>query len=241
MKKDSIVRDTLILTVITLIAGLLLGLVYQITKEPIAASRENRKQEAYHTVFQEAETFQTFEAFEEKEAEEILRNAGVSGCYVNEAALALDSGENAIGSVVTATSKEGYGGEIKVSVGITLDGTVTGIELLSISETAGLGMNATKDDFKNQFKDKKAEEFKVTRYHSLIVRGESLPEEYQVDAVSKDGAVMGISHKILPLYGVQFHPEAVLTEYGHELLENFCKIAERFQQEQERVAIEKTA
>ena len=85
------------------------------------------------------------------------------------------------------------------------------------------------------------EEFKVTRYHSLIVRGESLPEEYQVDAVSKDGAVMGISHKILPLYGVQFHPEAVLTEYGHELLENFCKIAERFQQEQERVAIEKTA
>ena len=87
----------------------------------------------------------------------------------------------------------------------------------------------------------KPEEFKVTRYHSLIVRGENLPEEYQVDAVSKDGAVMGISHKILPLYGVQFHPEAVLTEYGHELLENFCKIAERFQQEQETEAIEKTA
>ena len=85
------------------------------------------------------------------------------------------------------------------------------------------------------------EEFKVTRYHSLIVRGESLPEEYQVDAVSKDGAVMGISHKTFPLYGVQFHPEAVLTEYGHELLENFCKIAERFQQEQETEAIEKTA
>ena len=80
------------------------------------------------------------------------------------------------------------------------------------------------------------EEFKVTRYHSLIVRGESLPEEYQVDAVSK-----GLSYVGKNIFTVQFHPEAVLTEYGHELLENFCKIAERFQQEQERAAIEKTA
>ena len=53
------------------------------------------------------------------------------------------------------------------------------------------------------------EKYKVTRYHSLIVREDSIPEEYQVDAVSDDGAVMGISHKTLPLYGVQFHPEAV--------------------------------
>ena len=72
------------------------------------------------------------------------------------------------------------------------------------------------------------ETFKVTRYHSLIVREDSIPEEYQVDAVSEDGAVMGISHKNMPLYGVQFHPEAVLTEYGHELLENFCHIAEKY-------------
>lgn len=70
------------------------------------------------------------------------------------------------------------------------------------------------------------ETFKVTRYHSLIVRPETLPEDYTVDAVAEDGAVMGISNKNKLIYGVQFHPEAVLTEYGHELLENFCRIAE---------------
>ncbi len=55
------------------------------------------------------------------------------------------------------------------------------------------------------------ESFNVTRYHSLVINGSSLPDDYQVDAVSEDGAVMRISHRRLPLYGVQFHPEAVLT------------------------------
>ena len=69
-------------------------------------------------------------------------------------------------------------------------------------------------------------EFNVTRYPSLVVRQDTLPEDYQVDCVAEDGAVMGLSHRTLPLFGVQFHPEAVLTEYGHELLENFCRMAE---------------
>ena len=72
------------------------------------------------------------------------------------------------------------------------------------------------------------EKFKVTRYHSLVVREDSIQREYRIDVVAEDGAVMGISHREIPLYGVQFHPEAVLTEYGHELLENFCCIAEKF-------------
>ena len=72
------------------------------------------------------------------------------------------------------------------------------------------------------------ETFKVTRYHSLIVKEKTIPEDYRVDSIAEDGAIMGISHRTLPLYGVQFHPEAVLTEYGHELLNNFCKIAEQY-------------
>ena len=70
------------------------------------------------------------------------------------------------------------------------------------------------------------EEFNVTRYHSLVVPEDTLPADYRVDCVADDGTVMALSHKTLPMYGVQFHPEAVLTEYGHEMLENFCRMAE---------------
>ena len=74
------------------------------------------------------------------------------------------------------------------------------------------------------------EKFKVTRYHSLIVKEKTVPADYRIDSIADDGAVMGISHRTMPLYGVQFHPEAVLTEYGHELLDNFCQIAESYNQ-----------
>jgi anthranilate synthase component II len=63
--------------------------------------------------------------------------------------------------------------------------------------------------------------FRVTRYHSLIVEHESLPDALEVTAVSDDGVIMGLSHRRLPVASVQFHPEAVLTEHGHRLLDNF--------------------
>ena len=66
--------------------------------------------------------------------------------------------------------------------------------------------------------------FRVTRYHSLVVEQEGLPAVLSVDARSGEGVIMGISHNYFPIYGVQFHPEAVLTECGPELLENFIKI-----------------
>ena len=66
--------------------------------------------------------------------------------------------------------------------------------------------------------------FRVTRYHSLVVSPEGLPKELNMDAWTGEGVIMGISHRSLPVYGVQFHPEAVLTEYGLELLNNFRKI-----------------
>lgn len=63
--------------------------------------------------------------------------------------------------------------------------------------------------------------FRVTRYHSLVVDPDTLPQALEVTAATEDGVIMGLAHRSLPVMGVQFHPEAVLTEHGHRLLENF--------------------
>ena len=65
------------------------------------------------------------------------------------------------------------------------------------------------------------EPLRVTRYHSLVVLEERLPPELRVTARSEEGEIMALAHRDWPLVGVQFHPEAVLTEHGHDLLRNF--------------------
>jgi len=66
-------------------------------------------------------------------------------------------------------------------------------------------------------------DFVATRYHSLVVERDSLPACLEVSAHSEDGEIMGLRHRSLAVEGVQFHPEAMLTEHGHRLLENFIK------------------
>jgi anthranilate synthase component II len=70
-----------------------------------------------------------------------------------------------------------------------------------------------------------ADGFTATRYHSLSVARESLPEVLEVTAWCDDGEIMGFSHKRRPIHGVQFHPESIATEGGHRLLENFLRLA----------------
>jgi len=67
------------------------------------------------------------------------------------------------------------------------------------------------------------EEFLATRYHSLVVERATLPEALSVTAQSEDGEIMGLRHRALAVEGVQFHPEALLTEHGHKMLENFLQ------------------
>lgn len=66
--------------------------------------------------------------------------------------------------------------------------------------------------------------FDVTRYHSLEVEKSSMPPSLKITAETQDGTIMALEHDALPIYGVQFHPEAILTQYGHELLRNFIEI-----------------
>ncbi|MBI1261795.1 MAG: aminodeoxychorismate/anthranilate synthase component II [Rhizobiales bacterium] len=65
----------------------------------------------------------------------------------------------------------------------------------------------------------------ATRYHSLIVERESLPDELQVTAWTHDKIIMGLQHRELPIHGVQFHPESIASEHGHEILKNFLELA----------------
>lgn len=67
----------------------------------------------------------------------------------------------------------------------------------------------------------------VTRYHSLVVKRENLPEELEITALTSEGEIMGLRHKTMKIEGVQFHPEAILTEKGHEILANFIKSVRR--------------
>ena len=150
----NMMKDAAILFAITICAGLILGFVYQLTKEPIAEQELKAKMEAYQEVFTDAASFVTLE----HAAEEGTAEAAV----VDGAVAALDANNNTLGYVLTITSHEGYGGDITFTMGVRMDGTLNGISILAISETPGLGMKA-EDVLKPQFADKLAEQFESTK------------------------------------------------------------------------------
>ena len=166
-------KNTAILLVITVVAGLVLGLVYQITKDPIAEQEARKKQEACQEVFQDASSFETLEVGAVDAAG--WAAAGYGQETIDEVMSASDASGNLLGYVITVTTKEGYGGDIQFSIGVRTDGTVGGMSILSISETAGLGMRAD-EVLKPQFAGKKVEKFEYTKSGAV--------SETQIDAIS---------------------------------------------------------
>ena len=156
------IKDALILFAITLIAGLMLGVVNDITKEPIAQQEQKAKNEACQNVFAAADSFEAQELADASQIEQVLTDAGISGADIDELMAAKDASGALLGYVITVTDHEGYGGDIQFSMGITNEGTLNGISLLSISETAGLGMRAG-EVLVPQFADKNVSKFTYTK------------------------------------------------------------------------------
>lgn len=169
----NMIKDAAVLLVITIAAGFILGFVYQLTKEPIALAEAKAANEANAEVFPDAASFGEIEVslpegdgvWEEEygavEIENILE--------------AKDDAGSVMGYVLTVTSHEGYGGDITFTMGIRKDGTLNGISILSISETAGLGMKA-ESVLKPQFENKNVSNFTYTKSGAVT--------DSEIDAIS---------------------------------------------------------
>lgn len=147
--KNSIIKDALILFAITLVAGILLGATYEITKEPIMRQKVKTRDAALKTVLGEADF---------KEEPVVLpKDAMIKNVFT------ATRNDEVIGYAFKVESEEGYGGNIEVIVGIDMDGKISGIDVIKHSETPGLGAKADQDSFKDQYKGKPATELTVVK------------------------------------------------------------------------------
>ena len=156
---NKMIKDALILFAITLVSGLGLGAVYNITSQARAQQEQKTKNAAYQAVFDGADHFDEYKIndsdqkkiadyIKKMDTDEVKANgASDINADINEIMEAKDKDNNVLGYVITVTDNEAYDGKIQFSVGIKEDGTVNGISFLSISETPGLGMRAKKVDY----------------------------------------------------------------------------------------------
>ena len=189
-KQQSIGKDISILVMITLVAGMLLGVAYGITEKPIAQAQAAARATAQSSVMSSAESFEILYSTDPAEGEiipdeigEAIRSAGIETTSVTQIDIAYDSRKSPAGYVITAVNPEGYGGDVELMCGITPDddGTMTieGISFLSLSETAGMGMRAKDESFLKQFSGKKIQDGLP-----LVYSKNGAAEENEIDAIS---------------------------------------------------------
>ena len=180
-----IIKDACILFAITLVAGILLGVVYQVTKNPIEVQNEKKQQSAYKAVLEDASEFVEIDnsadviakVNEKLAADSTLAKDSISGIVAGKSS----SGET-VGYVVTVIAGGGYGGKITFSVGIKADGEYSATSILDISETPGLGMRVKeKPDFLNQFKGITVSSDNLFK---VVTDGSGADDSYKIDAVS---------------------------------------------------------
>ncbi len=157
-----IVHDALILFAFTVVLGLMLGFVYDMTKEPIAKVNHEKTQAAYRQVFADAASFEAYEGFDESAAQALMSEQGYAD-DIEDVQTAKDAAGNVLGYVITVTAKDASQASITFSVGISNDGTVNGYSITSIAETPGLGMKAAEEAFYSQFEHKNVDAFTVVK------------------------------------------------------------------------------
>lgn len=150
-KGDSLLRDALILCVITLVLGGIVAATFMMTRSPIDDGAVAAKREAYIRTFPNQEVTPVEDASLQKMIEEKgTTGEGKDTVIISDGAVINDKSGNKIGYSFIAAAK-GYNGNVTVSVGIDLDGVITGIDIVSMNETAGIGAKCAEDSFKEQF------------------------------------------------------------------------------------------
>jgi len=168
-----LLKNTLIMLMIAVVAGGILGLVYEVTKEPIAQMEAKEKQMANRKVFMLADHFGE-NIFTEDMVTDNFKTM-YSGVDITEVLEALDNSGSVMGYVLEVVSHEGYGGDIVFRIGIDNEGIVNAISITSISETAGLGMRA-EEVLVPQFKNRSVSCFEVSKTGSTA--------DNSIDAIS---------------------------------------------------------
>lgn len=161
---SNILKNTLVLALVTVVCIFALALVNQVTRGPIEQAEINARAEIYKEVYEGANSFTEVEntdALLEK-APEVLASAGFDGCFINDVLAVTNAQGSVEGYVIASTSPNGYGGNLQIAVGIK-DGVITGFEVVSNSETAGLGSKCTEPEFASQFKGKSAAKLEYTK------------------------------------------------------------------------------
>jgi electron transport complex protein RnfG len=185
--KSTLIHDTICLFLITLISGVLLGAIYQITKDPIDEQEEKTKQEAYAAVYDGAEfasdktVNKNLEDFQTKlAAGEIQTESGtdLSDVEIQEVMKATVDGQDA-GYVVTCSGK-GYGGAVKLALGIDAEGVIKGIQIMDCSnETPGLGQNSSNESWNQQYVG-----MNTTQDVTVVKDGTGSTDDGKINAIS---------------------------------------------------------
>lgn len=158
-----IVKDAMILTAFTLVLGLILGVVNEVTKEPIAKVNYEAEQESYRNVFKDADSFEAMEDFDAEKAADIIAKSEYTADEILAVNKALDKSGEVLGYVISVTSHEGSQADITLSVGIQMDGTLNGYSVTAINETPGLGALVQEEPFYSQFENKAEESYTVVK------------------------------------------------------------------------------